>query len=43
MRDFDARMKDAGAVLAAESLIVNETPSGDSEQQCKDFGAKIAQ
>ena len=39
MREWDERMKNAGAVLAAESLIVNAAPEG---QECKDFGAAIA-
>jgi hypothetical protein len=42
MRDWTARMEKAGALLAAESLIVNEAPSGESAEQCKAFGAKIA-
>jgi flavodoxin short chain len=42
MRDWSERMKKAGATLACESLIVNEAPSGDSEQECRDFGAAIA-
>ena len=42
MRDWDERMKAAGAVLATESLIVNEAPSGDSEQVCRFFGTTIA-
>ena len=40
MREWDERMKTAGAVLIAESLIVNEAPNG---QECKDFGAKVAE
>lgn len=43
MRDWDERMKNAGAVLVADSLIVNDAPSGASEQECKDFGGEIAQ
>ena len=39
MREWDERMKNAGATLVTESLIVNEAPEG---QECKDFGAKIA-
>jgi len=39
MRDFDARMIKAGATLVTESLIVNETPSGD---ECRIFGETIA-
>ncbi|MDR0519522.1 MAG: flavodoxin [Clostridiales Family XIII bacterium] len=42
MRDWSARMEKAGAVLVAESLIVNETPEGEAVQQCKNFGAAIA-
>lgn len=42
MRDWTERMKNAGAVLAAESLIVNEAPEGESADQCKAFGAAIA-
>jgi flavodoxin short chain len=42
MRNWSARMQNAGASLVAESLIVNDAPSGDSEQQCRDFGASIA-
>ena len=42
MRDWTERMKTAGAVLVTDSLIVNEAPAGESEQQCKDFGAEIA-
>ena len=39
MRDWDERMKAAGAELVHESLIVNEAPAGD---ECKTFGAEIA-
>ena len=39
MREWDERVKAAGATLVTESLIVNEAPEG---QECKDFGAKIA-
>lgn len=42
MRDWDERMKNSGAVLAVESLIVNEAPGGESEQECKAFGTNIA-
>lgn len=41
MRSWSERMRQAGAVLIAESLIVNEMPSGDSAQQCKNFGTAI--
>lgn len=42
MRDWTERMKNAGADLVCESLIVNNDPSGAAEQECKDFGAGIA-
>ena len=40
MRDWDERVKAAGATLAIESLIVNEAPDG---QECKVFGAGLAE
>jgi len=40
MRDWEERMKAAGAELVAECLIVNDAPEGT---ECKVFGAKIAQ
>lgn len=43
MRNFDTRMKVAGAVLVTDSLIVNEAPEGDAAEQCKAFGAQIAE
>jgi len=39
MRDWDVRMKNAGATLVCDSLIVNEMPEGS---ECKEFGANIA-
>jgi flavodoxin short chain len=42
MRDWTERMEKAGATLVAESLIVNDAPSGEAEQRCRDFGAAIA-
>ena len=39
MRSWEEQMKNAGAVLAQESLIVNEMPEGE---ECKAFGAAIA-
>jgi flavorubredoxin len=42
MRNWRERMEKAGAQFVAESLIVNDAPSGDAVQQCKDFGAEIA-
>jgi flavodoxin short chain len=42
MRNWEARMKAAGAALAGESLIVNEMPEGDEADRCKAFGAALA-
>ncbi|MDR2044934.1 MAG: flavodoxin [Clostridium sp.] len=42
LRDWTARMEEAGAALAAESLMVNGAPDGASAEQCRAFGAKIA-
>ena len=38
MREWDERIKAAGAELVCESLIVNEMPAGD---ECRDFGAAL--
>jgi flavodoxin, short chain len=43
MRDWTERMEKAGALLALESLIVNDSPDGEAVGACKDFGIKIAQ
>jgi flavodoxin short chain len=43
MRDWSARMEKAGAVLVAESLIVNERPDGETAEQCEAFGTKLAE
>ena len=42
MRDWEERCKQAGAVLAAESVIANDAPDDDAVQQCKDLGAALA-
>jgi flavodoxin short chain len=38
MDNWTERMKNAGAVIIGESLIVNEAPSGNDTDKCKDFG-----
>ncbi|MDR1485848.1 MAG: flavodoxin [Planctomycetaceae bacterium] len=38
MESWAERMKAAGAVLVGDSLIVNEAPSGDDAEKCKNFG-----
>ena len=42
MRDWEERCKQAGAVLAIESVIANDAPDDDAVQQCKDLGAALA-
>lgn len=42
MRDWDKRMKNAGAELPVDFLIVNNTPEGEDEILCKEFGKKVA-
>ncbi len=42
MRDWTKRMTDAGVVLAAESLIVHNTPDGDDAERCRAFGRSLA-
>ena len=42
MRDWTARMENAGSILVVDSLIVNNTPEGATVQECKDFGAAMA-
>jgi flavodoxin short chain len=38
MESWTERMRSAGAVLVGESLIVNEAPSGNDTDKCKNFG-----
>lgn len=43
MRNWEDRVKADGAVLFGdEGLIVNETPSDDDLEKCKEFGANLA-
>ena len=42
MRDWEERCKQAGAVLAIESVIANDAPDDDAVQQCKALGAALA-
>lgn len=42
MRNWSARMEKAGAVLAAESITVNESPDNESARRLRAFGAAIA-
>ncbi|MDR2641301.1 MAG: flavodoxin [Planctomycetaceae bacterium] len=38
MDTWTERMRTAGAVMVGESLIVNEAPSGNDIDKCKNFG-----
>lgn len=43
MRDWEDRVRDNGAVLYDEGLILNETPDAEGEAACTDFGKDFAQ
>ncbi len=42
MRNWSAQMKDDGVNLFDDGLIVNESPDGDSAEECIEYGRKIA-
>lgn len=42
MRNFEEFMSDNGCDTSLEPLIVQEAPEGDSEEECREFGRKIA-
>lgn len=42
MADWENRCKDDGAVLAAESVICQETPDDEAVEKCKALGAALA-
>ncbi|MDR1579272.1 MAG: flavodoxin [Synergistaceae bacterium] len=42
MRNWAERMKQDGANLLDEGLIINEAPDGEKADQCVAYGAKIA-
>ena len=42
MRNFEEIMSDNGWDTSLEPLIVQEAPEGDSEEECREFGRKIA-
>lgn len=43
MRDWEDRVRDAGALLYDEGLVIQETPDSDGEEECVDFGEGFAQ
>jgi len=42
MENFEEKIKDLGASLPLESLIVNYTPEGEDEERCREYGRQIA-
>ena len=43
MRDWEDRMKAAGAVLVGrEGVIASEAPDGDALEQCRALGRELA-
>ena len=43
MRDWDARAKDAGAVMVCDFVIANNEPDDFAKAACADMGAALAQ
>lgn len=41
MREWEQRMKEAGAQLVGSGLIVQETPEGEEAEKCRQFGSQI--
>ena len=41
MRDWEARCKTAGAVLAADSVTANESPDDQALEACRNLGAAL--
>ena len=42
MRNWEESCKEAGAVLATESVICNDMPDDDGVENCKALGAALA-
>lgn len=42
MRNWEETCKAAGAVLSHESVICNESPDEDGEEQCRELGKSLA-
>ncbi|MDR1478153.1 MAG: flavodoxin [Planctomycetaceae bacterium] len=42
MENWSERMRGAGAKLVGDSLIVNEAPSGEDIEKCKNFGKLLS-
>ena len=42
MRDWEDRCREAGAVLAVDSVIANDAPGDEETELCKGLGAALA-
>lgn len=42
IRTWEDKMREYGAVIAIDSLIVNNAPEGDTADECIEFGKKLA-
>ncbi len=42
MRDWEDRCKDAGAILAEEPVMANETPDEDALAECRSLGKALS-
>ena len=42
MRDWEDRCRNAGIILAADSVTANDAPDDDALAACKEFGAALA-
>ena len=42
MRNWEDTCRNAGAVLACDSVICQETPDDDAEADCRSLGAALA-
>ena len=41
MREWEERCKNAGAILAAESVMANDAPDAEAEDKCKALGKAL--
>ena len=42
MRDWEERCRNAGAEIAADSVIVNDAPGDEETENCRNLGAALA-
>ena len=42
MRNWEEDVKNTGATIICESLILNETPDANGEKRCLEFGASLS-